>query len=243
MRSPLTATVFALELTHDINALPALLLATVVAHAFTVLVMRRSILTEKVARHGHHISREYTVDPLELVSIGEVMTTNVVAIHATSPIQEVLRRYFQNDGPKKHQGYPVVDPCGSVVGVLTRSNLLEHWISADYQRKSWADRAMAGPIIAYDLLQRPAITAFPWESCRTAAERMAALHVGRLVVVSPEYPDRVVGIVTRSDILKSRARAVEEEHHRERFLGTSLVPTHKQQREAELAELDDPIHV
>jgi H+/Cl- antiporter ClcA len=225
MRSPLTATVFALEITHDINALPALLIGCVVAHAFTVLVMPRSILTEKVARRGYHVSREYAVDPLELVSIGDVMSTEVVTIPAALPVHEVLKSYFQSEGSKKHQGYPVVDPSGAVVGVLTRSNLLEHWISADFQRAG-----QETPIIAYDLLHRPSITALPWESCRAAAERMAETHVGRLVIVSPDDPDKIVGIATRSDILKSRARTVEEEHKRERFLGTSLVPTHKQRR-------------
>ena len=45
-----------------------------VAYGFTVLVMKRSILTEKVARRGYHISREYAVDPLERLSVGEVMS-------------------------------------------------------------------------------------------------------------------------------------------------------------------------
>jgi H+/Cl- antiporter ClcA len=230
MRSPLTATIFALELTQDINALPALLIATVVAHAFTVLVMRRSILTEKVARRGYHVSREYSVDPLELVSIGEVMSSEVIAIPAALPVHDVLKTFFQSEGANKHQGYPVVDPSGTVLGVLTRGNLLEHWATAEFQRDG-ADEAATRAIIAYDLLHRSVITAFPWESCRAAAERMAQLHVGRLVVVDPDDPDKMVGIVTRSDILKSRARTVEEEGKRERFLGTSLVPTHKQRRE------------
>jgi H+/Cl- antiporter ClcA len=231
MRSPLTATIFALELTHDINALPALLIGCVVAHAFTVLLMPRSILTEKVARRGFHVSREYTVDPLELVSIGEVMSTNVVAIQAALPLQDVLQQYFQSDGPKKHQAYPVVDLTGDIVGVLSRSNLLEHWVSVELQREAAADPAAIGPIIAYDLLHRPAITAHPLESCRAAAERIAERGVGRLVVVSPENPNQIVGIVTRSDLLKPRARSVEEERKRERFLGTNLVPTSKQRRQ------------
>jgi H+/Cl- antiporter ClcA len=248
MRSPLTATIFALELTHDVNALPALLIASVVAHAFTVLAMRRSILTEKVARRGYHVSREYGVDPLELVSIGEVMSTQVVAIQAALPIQDVLRLYFHSDGCKKHQGYPVVDPAGSIVGVLTLSNLLELGVSVGLQREGASDQTATGPIIAYDLLHRPPLTAYPWESCRTAAERMAGLGVGRLVVVSREDPDKMVGIVTRSDLLKSRARTAAEEHKRERFLGNGLVPTHKQRREechrtepgARLSESDRP---
>ena len=67
MRSPLTGIIFALELTHDITVLLPLLVASVIAHAFTVLVLKRSILTEKVARRGYHLSREYSVDPLEIL--------------------------------------------------------------------------------------------------------------------------------------------------------------------------------
>jgi CBS domain-containing protein len=195
--------------------------------------MRRSILTEKVARRGYHVSREYSVDPLELVSLADVMSTQVISIPAALPIHDVLKNYFQSEGPKKHQGYPVVDPAGIPLGVLTRSNLLEHWTGADFQRAQTSGQPLAGPIIAYDLLHRAAITAFPWESCRQAAERMAQQHVGRLVVVAADNPDQIVGIVTRSDILKSRARAVEEEAKRERFLGTGLVPTAKQRRAAQ----------
>jgi CBS-domain-containing membrane protein len=75
------------------------------------------------------------------------------------------------------------------------------------------------PIIVYDLLHRAPVTVFPWESCRTAAERMASAGVGRLPVVSPDDPQRVIGLVMRSDLLKPRARQAEEEAHRERFFG------------------------
>jgi CIC family chloride channel protein len=229
MRSPLTATIFALELTYDISALPVLLTGTVIAHAFTVLVMRRSILTEKVARRGYHVSREYSVDPLELISIAEVMSKQTVAIPAGLPIVEVLHNYFEAGSTDKHQGYPVVDPSGKLVGVLTRGSLLEEWLSGGLQSGDVESRANL--IIAYDLLHRPPITVFPWESCRAAAERLAQRGVGRLVVVDPENPDLPVGMVTRSDLLKPLARAVEEEQRRERFLGTDLMPTHKQRRE------------
>ena len=80
MRSPFTGVIFALELTHDVNMLLPLLLAVTVAHAFTVLVLRRSILTEKVARRGYHLSREYAVDPLEILFVREVMRTHIAAL-------------------------------------------------------------------------------------------------------------------------------------------------------------------
>jgi H+/Cl- antiporter ClcA len=80
MRSPFTGVVFVVELTHDVNVILPLLLASVVAHGFTVLTLRRSILTEKVARRGFHLSREYAVDPLEILFVREVMRSNIVAI-------------------------------------------------------------------------------------------------------------------------------------------------------------------
>src|ERR1700730_10555048 len=84
MRSPFTSIIFAFELTHDGNLFLPLLIGSVVAHSFTVLTLKRSILTEKVARRGYHLSREYSVDPLEIVFAREVMRTNVVAVSAAS---------------------------------------------------------------------------------------------------------------------------------------------------------------
>lgn len=218
MRSPLTGAVFALELTHDINALPALLLASVIAHGFTVLLMKRSILTEKVARRGYHVSREYSVDPLELLSVADVMTKDVVTVSAALSAHELLDRYFLGAGKQKHQAYPVVDTAGNLVGVVTRGNLLEDWMSATPAGSKVPLRSVIDPIIAFDLLHREPITAFPWESCRMAAERMAEAGVGRLPVVDPDNSRRVVGIVSRSDLLKPRAKQVEEEARRERFI-------------------------
>ncbi len=105
-----------------------------------------------------------------------------------------------------------------MLGVVTRRNLLEDWVAA-----ALADGGEAQPhlehIIAFDLLHREPITVFTWESCRAAAERMAEHGVGRLPVVSPDDPSKVVGMVTRSDLLKARAKVVEEEVRRERLIG------------------------
>lgn len=220
MRSPLTGVLFALELTHDTNALLPLLIACVVAHAFTVLVMKRSILTEKVARRGYHVSREYSVDPLETLNIGDIMSGELVTVPAAMPVREVLPEYFRGTG-RRHQGYPVVDPQGHLVGVITRSSLLEEWVVPSLHEGEAAHRS---PIVAFDLVERKPITAYPWESCRVAAERMAQTGLGRLVVVSPDDPLKPVGIVTRSDLLKPRARHVEAEVRRERFLDTLSLP-------------------
>jgi CBS domain-containing protein len=93
------------------------------------------------------------------------------------------------------------------------------WVSAALQGEDDKAPGAADAIITYDLIGAAPITAFPWETCRTAAERMAQAGVGRLPVVSPDDPRKLVGMVTRSDLLKPRARHVEEEARRERFLG------------------------
>src|SRR5204862_6406938 len=89
MRSPLTGVIFAFELTHDVNVLLPLLLAVTVAHGFTVLTLRRSILTEKVSRRGFHLSREYSTDPLEIIFAREVARTGVAALPADATASEV----------------------------------------------------------------------------------------------------------------------------------------------------------
>src|SRR6476646_10401185 len=90
MRSPFTGVVFALELTHDVNMLLPLLVAVTIAHGFTVLLLDRSILTEKVARRGYHLTREYAIDPLEILFAREVMRTNIVALPAAAPYDALV---------------------------------------------------------------------------------------------------------------------------------------------------------
>ena len=73
MRSPLTGAVFMRELPRDLNAFPALFAGCVAALPVTALLLRRSTLTEKLARRGQPIARQYSVDSLELVRVGDVM--------------------------------------------------------------------------------------------------------------------------------------------------------------------------
>jgi chloride channel protein, CIC family len=206
MRSPLTGVVFALELTFDVRTLLPLLIACVTSHAFTVLALRRSILTEKVARRGYHLSREYTVDPLESLRVADVMTPDVVAVASWTPVSELEEQYFGHRNGRRHQGYPVVDAEGLLIGVVTRSNLID----AELDESS---RAMTG-----ELIEQPPVVARPEETCRAAAERMADAGVGRLPVVAGGTGRQLVGIITRSDLLKARLSYLDHERRRERLL-------------------------
>ncbi len=207
MRSPLTAILFALELTHGVDALLPLLLAAVTGYALTVLVLPRSILTEKVARRGHHLSREYAVDPLESLLVRQVATAPVSTVPASLPLRELEARHFDARAGRTHQGYPVVDTEGRVVGVVTRGALLD---------LPPADE-LAGIAVA-SLLGRDPVLAHPDETCRAAAERMIEEGVGRLPVVARGTRGPVLGILTRSDLLKARGRALAHERDREGWI-------------------------
>ncbi len=219
MRMPLAGTVFALELTGDFRALLPLLIASVVSYAVAIVSLRHSILTEKVARRGYHISHEYAVDPLERLTVGEVMTRDPVTVPASLPVGRLIREYFWGVGPRKHPAYPVVDGESRLLGMVTQSSLLEHWMSALLEGGGGPDGPATGPILAYDLAELTPITARPGEPCRAAAERMVRAGVRRLLVVDPDDSTRLVGLVTFGDLLKARQHLLEEEARRERFLG------------------------
>ncbi|MEA3247447.1 MAG: chloride channel protein [Gemmatimonadota bacterium] len=131
MGVPLTAVVFALELTHDVDMLLPLLIAVVAANAFTSLTLRRSILTEKVDRKGFHLSREYATDPLELLFVADVMTPDAgavvtapeaVIVHPDEPLTHAVNRMAER-GCTTLAVVPRDEP-GRVVGRVTLEQLL-----------------------------------------------------------------------------------------------------------------------
>jgi H+/Cl- antiporter ClcA/predicted transcriptional regulator len=196
MRAPVMSVVFAFELTHDANAVLPLLAASAVAYGFTVLTMGRSILTEKIARRGHHIYREYGIDPLERHSVAEVMSAEVHHIDANATIADVLSTHF---GPaQKHRGYPVTRG-GLVVGMVERDTLNGH-----------APETLVGDLFGVN----PPLVALPDETCRAVATRLAVHGIERLPVVAQASHAQLLGVVSRSDLIKATATLHEEEHNR-----------------------------
>jgi len=207
MRAPIMAAVFAFELTHDVDALLPLLTASGVAYGFTVLMMRRSILTEKIARRGFHIYREYGIDPLERQHVNEVMTTGVETLDADASLAQTLASHFGTN--QKHRAYPVVR-AGMVLGMVDRATLSNALEKSSAQKL--ADLFGANPLIV----------ALPEETCRTIASRLAAHEIERLPVVTDAQSRRLIGIVSRSDLIKPSIAVFEEEHRRELFRGSFL---------------------
>jgi CIC family chloride channel protein len=210
MRSPLTAILFTVELTHDWNVLPALLVGSVVAHGATVLLLRRSILTEKIARRGHHLVREYSVDPFEVHRVGEVMDRDVVTIPATMTVGELSARIAAGDPALSgRQGVPIVGGRGELVGIITRSDLM---------RALEGDTGRGASVL--DAGTRDLVVAYPDELLRDAVARMLAHEIGRLLIVDRQERSRLVGYLGRAGVMRARVRLHEEETLRERGAGS-----------------------
>jgi CBS domain-containing protein len=207
MRSPFTGVIFALELTHDVNMLVPLLLAVTIAHGFTVLTLRRSILTEKVARRGYHLSREYAVDPLEILFAREVMRSNILAFPADATGEMVANTLHPDHERKGQILYPVVDKQRNLCGVVTRSNLLRILQDRLKAQRPLMEFAKRDPIVAY-----------ADEPLRVIVYRMAETGLTRFPVVAREDEGKLVGMVSLYDLLQARARSLQEERRRERVL-------------------------
>jgi CBS domain-containing protein len=205
MRLPFTSIMFALELTHDASALPALLVACTTAYGASVFLMKRSILTEKIARRGFDIFREYTVDRLEHTAVKDVMTTDMVTVPGDTPVREAARAYFGAD--QKYRAYPVIDAGGRLLNMLDRNEMA----------RLLRDDAEGNARLA-DLLGQDPVVAFPGESCKSVAIRAAVEKLDRIPVVDADGR-RLLGMITRYDLLKPYTHYHHEERVRERFIG------------------------
>ncbi|HUL42944.1 MAG TPA: chloride channel protein [Bacteroidota bacterium] len=205
MRSPFTAIVFTLELTHDLNALPALLIACIASEIVTVLLLRRSILTEKVARHGHHIVREYSVDPLELRRVNEVMDLEVPTVPLGMKVSALAKEISKPQSPLgRHQALPIVDTNGMLAGIITKGDVLRSLGESKIESMSVEEVGTKNLIVTY-----------PDDTVSSAVIKMLKNDIGRLLVVDPENPRKLLGYLGRPNIIEARLQRLEEEHSRE----------------------------
>jgi chloride channel protein, CIC family len=195
-----------------------LLAASVIAHAFTVLFLKRSILTEKVARRGYHLSREYAVDPLEILFVRDAMRTNLVAFQSGSTLADVKTALHSHHGPRGQFLYPVVDADNRLHGVITRRRIQKHL--DDPAGRTLAELA-SDPVVAY-----------PDEPLRVVVYRMAELGLTRFPVVERGDHRRLLGIIGLRDLLTARTRNLEEERTRERVLRIRMPMSGRDRRTA-----------
>jgi H+/Cl- antiporter ClcA len=206
MRAPLTSTAFAVELTGDTHILLPLFVASVAAFAVTVLVMRRSILTERIARRGHHITREYSIDPFLQRRVEMIMTRSVHTLPASMRVHDAIEFFTSVEGQHRHKSYPVVADDDKFMGMVSRADILR------WMRIGERPEAQLG-----DMISETAVVGHADELVGELADRMADADIGRAPIVD-RNSGHVVGLVARRDLLRVRAHVLHEERERRRLL-------------------------
>ncbi|MBZ9982968.1 MULTISPECIES: chloride channel protein [unclassified Mesorhizobium] len=206
MRAPLTATFFAVELTGNTHVLVPLIAACAAAHAVTVLLMKRSILTEKIARRGHHLVREYRVDPFALTRVHEVMTTQVQSVPATMTLHGAAA--FLTAPETRHPSFPVIDGNRQVLGLIDPPAILR-WRRAGKHRTTTLGDLLAGSKVTL---------AYPDEYLEGLSDKLLTANVSHLPVVARD-DGTLVGYVGWKDLMRVRSRKQAEERDRTALLG------------------------
>jgi len=216
MRAPFTAVIFSMELTHRWGAILPLLVTATAAYLLTSLVLKRSILTEKVARRGYHLTREYDIDPLAVLFVREVMDVEDIEVYdADDRFPEVVESFLEESRRARSRThrqrlYPVTGSDGTLLGVLTRRDLLDAAIELEAGHEL--------PETVADAMTRAVAVAHPDDTLRDVAYRMAESHVTRMPVVTRGPEAKLVGIVTLQALLEGRLRDLQEDRQAERIL-------------------------
>ncbi len=195
-RAMLASAVFAFETTLQPVGLLPLLGGCAAAYLVSSLLMRNSIMTEKIARRGILTPGEYVADTLDQVLVRDVASRGVVALRSNDRV-ETVRAWLASRAPgTSHQGFPVLNEQGVLSGVLTRRDLL--------------DPEVRDGKTLVELLRRPPKYVYDDCTVRQAADHMVNHNIGRLPVVKRDRPQEVIGMITRSDILSVFQRRVRE---------------------------------
>ncbi|MDP4023171.1 chloride channel protein [Methylobacterium sp. NEAU 140] len=200
--APLTGALFAVEVTGDFAALVPVLAATVAAYAVTVLLLKRSILTEKIARRGQHVTREYGIDPYDLTRVGAVMTREVAVLSSALPAGEAAAAVEVG----AHHAYPVVDDARRPLGFVTRNDVLRWKVEDADPDEPLSERVSDASLPI----------AHPEDVVSHALDVMLATGLGRLAVTDPAT-GTLIGLLTRRDLLKVRATTVRAEAERRAY--------------------------
>lgn len=203
-RALLTSVVFAFETTQQPHGLLPLLGGCTAAYLISALLMRNTIMTEKIARRGVRVPSEYAADFLEQVAVGDACSREVVTLRTADALGDVRAWIQSGRAEYQHQGFPVLDDAGRVRGVVTRRDLLSP-IHPNMRRIG-------------EMLTRTPVVVHAQHSLREAADHMVAENIGRVVVVDDQPPHGLIGILTRGDLLAAHSRRLKEAHAAERHI-------------------------
>lgn len=193
--APITAVLIVFELIADHHMLLPLMVAVGTSVITARFMYRFSIYNVKLVRRGVHVQLEHDVRLLSEISVAETMTRELDTVTCDTPVREVMETFERTH----HHALPVVDEEGRLHGIVTPGDV----------RRAGADTRL---LTAADIASHRLVIAFPDDTLNDALRKMGIAGVGRLPVVDPNDHTRLLGIITRQDIVEAYNRALMRLH-------------------------------
>jgi len=195
-RALLASVIFAFETTLQPFGLLPLLAGCTTAYLISGLMMKHTIMTEKIARRGIKVPDQYLADFLDQIFVKDCYSKDVIKINASDTIEKI-RKWFEGDTKEsKHHGYPVVDDDEKLIGMVSRYEILDPMNSNSKSVR--------------EIINQPLVVTYEDSTIREAADLMAVEHLTRMPVVDIKNNSVVVGIISQSDVLKARRQRLEK---------------------------------
>ena len=191
--APVTAIFILFEMTDDYRIIIPLMSATVISTLVSQRLTRESIYTMKLKRSGIDLGRSRDLNLMDAVTVAEAMDESVEAVPPNLPLTDLIERLRQGH----RTGFPVVDVDGRLTGIVTRRDVEE----AILARRN-PDQLTVG-----DVCTRHVIVCRPDQTLSEALSQFGTYNFGRLPVIDPERPERIIGILDRSHIIAAYAEA------------------------------------
>ena len=192
--APMTAMFLIFEMTGEYSVILPIMFASVIGYTVCRYVQRESIDTLELARRGIHLEEGREVGLLESIRVGDVMNPEVESIHEAMPLRQLLRVIPSS----RHVTFPLVDDEGRLTGILSLQDF----------REIAYEEGLEDLIVAKELGTSDVITIFPDENLRDALAKIGYRNIEHLPVVSREDPRRVLGMLSRRDIIAAYNKAL-----------------------------------
>lgn len=197
-RAFLASIIFAFETTLQPVGLLPLLAGCSSAYLVSSLMMKSTIMTEKIARRGIKVPSEYEADFLDQVLVKDCANYNVVTLNANDTLENIKVWFGKGSEESIHHGYPIIDEHKNLIGIVSRKELLKSKLSPNIQVK--------------EILNGQLAVVYPDNTLKESLDLMAITGLNRIPVVERANPKKIIAILSRSDILKERKKYLERKN-------------------------------
>lgn len=197
-RAFLASIIFAFETTLQPVGLLPLLAGCSSAYLVSSLMMKSTIMTEKIARRGIKVPSEYEADFLDQVLVKDCANYNVVTLNANDTLENIKVWFEKGSEESIHHGYPIIDEHKNLIGIVSRKELLKSKLSPNIQVK--------------EILNGQLAVVYPDNTLKESLDLMAITDINRIPVVERDNPKKITAILSRSDILKERKKYLERKN-------------------------------